>query len=337
MSIVSKISIPMMAIMFIVGCLGNTLIIIFFTWTRGGGTLRRHPYTLFLVHLAVADFIACFVVPIYYIPQDLTGGHWYYGKFLCEYTIFIATGVTMYASCWILFGIIYERYRSLVHPLHRKMTRKYIHLFCFGAWILSFLFHIPYFMATSLTENESGVLQCKSSPASIFKDPTMYIVYYALRLVFQSFLPVMLMVFYFVRITRAISKSTKRHETLGIKRNGKLKYQRQKRSIIRAIKITLTVFSVTISLNNVSHVIRAVMKTYFWEIWHDNLVLQMAVDFFIRFLAINNIIICFIYTGSMRSFRTFVLDVLRCRLSTRHKKSHSTKDEFTRSSVNHQD
>ena len=300
--------------MLILGCLGNTLIIIFFTRTRSGNIMRRHPYTLFFVHLACADLFACIMTPTYYLPQDISHGRWFFGRFLCEYTIFVPTGVAMYASCWILFGVIYERYRSLVHPFRAKIRRKHIHVFCLGAWILSFVFHLPYFMATSLDKDpETGVFVCVSSPSKLFTTNSSIVFYYTLRLVFQSFLPVLLMVYYYFQIHKAMNCSQRRRATLGVKTDISSRLRIQKHSIMRAIRVALIIFSFTIIMNNLGQLTRAVMKSYYQSTWESSFLLRSVVDFFIRFLAINNIVNCIIYAGSMSNFRKFVIDVLRCR------------------------
>eukprot|EP00111_Clytia_hemisphaerica_P011475 TCONS_00033693-protein len=327
-SMVRKLSIPFLVIALTIGCFGNLLIIIFFAWTRGGHNLRRHPYTLFFVHLAVADLFACVLVPVYYLPQDLANGHWPFGEFLCEYTIFIPTGVAMYATCWMLFAIIYERYRSLVHPLKRKMEQKHIHLICFGAWVLSCLLHIPYFMSTSLVPDpkHQNVLKCHSSPSSLFKHSSLNITYFTARLLFQSLIPVTLMVFFYYKIHKAMNGAQRRQNTLGVESTSRTLLHRQKRSIIRAIQIALIIFSVTIILNNVGQLVRAIVIADSQQRWDDSGMLKTIVEFFIRFLGVNNIINCFIYTGSMSNFRRFVFDVLRCRF---RRKSFATPSSET--------
>ena len=312
--------------MLLFGCLGNILIILFFTQRRRGrtaaksgkqGVRRRHPYTLFFVHLACADLFACFFVPLYYIPQDFSNGQWVFGKALCEYTIFVPTGVAMYASCWILFGIIYERHRSLVHPLRVKINRTHVNVFCACAWLLSFVMHVPYLLATSLErDTETGVLKCVSSPSSLFKETwaASVVFYYILRLIFQSLLPVTLMAYYYRGIHNAMCDSSKGHNTsLGIETRVTERLRAQKQSVLRAIRTAFLVFAFTIVMNNMAHLTRAVMQDYYKAVWQNATALRAAVDFFIRFLGINNIINCIIYAGSMASFRKFVTStVLRC-------------------------
>ena len=327
MELIRILSIPTMIIISTIGTVGNLLIITYYGSQRfrylnipNARPRRQKNYHAFLVHLAVADLMACIFIPVYYLPQEING-RWYYGRFLCRYTVFAPTGITVYTSCWILLGIIYERYRSIVHPFKQKISTTLIHLFCTGGWALSVAVHAPYFMATEYRQVGRGVhFICVNN---IMKRLPQYFVvfYFALRLIIQCVLPVVLMTFFYTRILRVINRS-KRFVKMFTLANytttestvdaSVVDHTRKNKAVLNALRNALFIFAVTAILNNMAHVVRAVLSLYFPGFWKRNKAIQMCLEICIRMLFINNVGNCFIYAGTMKDFKKFVLDVLTC-------------------------
>ncbi|XP_066935793.1 rhodopsin, GQ-coupled-like [Clytia hemisphaerica] len=307
-NIIKYISIPSMVILFLMGTIGNIFIIVYY---GSKSKSKRSKYTLFLVHLAITDLIACIFVPVYNLPIELTG-RWYYGRFLCEYTVFAPSGITIYSSCWILFGILYERYRSIVFPLKRRLEGWEIHLFCACTWIVSTIAHVPYFLATHHVRDENtGQYYCLNNVVSQLEIKTI-VSYYIARFIAQALIPVIIMVYFFVQIQKQLSNSnrfitTRSFSTLS------LSAPIRNKAVLKSIRITLIIFSVTVLLNNMAHIVRVVASRYYPKIWKTSIALRMIVEFFIRLLAINNVSNCFVYAGNMKPFRKFVMDVFTCR------------------------
>ena len=288
----------------LLGTAGNLIIIIYY----GFKDKSKRVFTLYLVHLAITDLVASILTPIYYFPYDLTG-YWYYGSFLCKYTIFVGSGVTIYSSCWILFGILYERYRSIVFPLEKKMTRMKIHLFCTGAWVVSITFHAPYFIATFHEETEdSGHYKCVNKIMTHFPR-YIPVIYFIVRLVVQAILPVSLMVFFYIKIQAALMKSNE----IAIKTRNASTALKRSNAILKALRLALIVFAVTAILNNSSHVFRAVTFLYFPSTWGKIGSIKSFVELLIRALAVNNVANCFIYAGTMKDFKKYAVNFLKCK------------------------
>ena len=307
-NIIKYLSIPSMVILFLLGTIGNIFIIVYY---GSKSKSRRGKYTLFLVHLAITDLVACIFVPVYNLPIELTG-HWYYGRFLCKYTIFAPSGITIYSSCWILFGILYERYRSIVFPLKRRLEGWEIHLFCACAWIVSIIAHVPYFMATHHVRNETtGHYQCLNKVVSQLESKSI-VSYYVVRFIMQAFLPVVIMIYFFVRIQKQLSNSNRFVATRSCSTLS-LSAPLRNKAVLKSLRVALIIFSVTVLLNNMAHVLRVIASRYYPKTWLRSTELRMIVEFFIRLLAINNVSNCFVYAGNMKPFRKFVIGVLLCR------------------------
>lgn len=332
------LTIPTMIIISTSGTIGNILIIKYYGTqpsrkrkTADVSHQKTQPrrwktFHVFLVHLAVTDLIACLIIPVYYMPQEING-RWYYGRFLCRYTVFAPTGITVYTSCWILLGIIYERYRSIVHPFKPKISTALIHLFCAGAWALSVLVHVPYFMSIEHRRTASGAhFECVNKIIERLP-PNIVVFYFVLRLVIQCILPVALMIFFYSRIQCVIDRSkrfvkafttTYYTNTDGVIVNASVvQHTKTNKAVLKALRISLLIFIVTATLNNTAHVVRAVLRLYFPHFWEHNKALQICVDICIRLLAINNTANCFVYAGSMKDFRSYILDLFCSKRLTR--------------------
>ena len=338
MDVMPFLSIPTMILITTSGTIGNILIIRYYGTSTSRyrkaaeacqnkqQPRRRKTFHAFLVHLAVTDLTACLFIPLYYIPQEING-RWYYGRFLCRYTVFIPTGVTIYTSCWILLGIIYERYRSIVHPFKPKTTTALIHLFCAGAWMLSVAVHIPYFMSIEYKRAENKTHFVCVNKIVERLPPNIVLLYYVLRLVLQCILPVAVMIFFYSRIQRILDRSNrfvKAFTTTNYANTDKVsvnssveQHTKSNKAVLKALRVSLLIFAVTAMLNNTAHVVKAVLRLYFPRFWEGNRSLQICVEICIRLLAFNNTVNCFVYAGNMKDFKNYILYLFWSKRSRR--------------------
>ena len=288
---------------------------------------RKKPYYLFLVHLAVADLLACTLVPVYNFPIEFTG-YWHYGYFLCRYTRVVPTGVCIYSSCWILFGIIYERYRSIVHPFKRKMSATIIHLICACAWLFSLLIHVPYYMSTGYEQvvskdNVTGKITvnylCFNNMTNVFNG-NFLMPYFVCRVFTQAVLPVALMVFFYSRVQSVVARS---NELVKRSSNGStssdvrslspsIRHARNNKAILRALCAALVIFALTIVPNIIGLIVKTALQLYYPRGWHESALSRLSLEMCIRMLAFSSAANCFVYAGNMTDFRKFLLRVLTC-------------------------
>ncbi|XP_013872260.1 apelin receptor 2, partial [Austrofundulus limnaeus] len=171
---------------FLVGCLGNTLVL----WVylrRGGGrttaSLQRandsdsssprpsHSLTDSLIgSLALADLCFLVTLPLWATYTSL-GYHWPFGQPLCQLSSFL-TALNMYASVFSLSLLSLERYQVLTgrrrcsHNLpHRRTTRALRVLG--GLWLVAGILALPGLLLRSVREVEleeggpGSVLSCQ--------------------------------------------------------------------------------------------------------------------------------------------------------------------------------
>ncbi|KAM3923174.1 C3a anaphylatoxin chemotactic receptor-like [Leptodactylus fuscus] len=129
-----KISFPLYSIIFVLGIIGNGLVI----WIAGF-RMKKTISTVWFLHLAIADFLCCASLP-------LRIGQWYSDYdpsafvTLCILTIFLFT-INMSASVLLLTAMSIDRCVSVMWPFWAKVhrTRRLVRITAGGIWGLSLL------------------------------------------------------------------------------------------------------------------------------------------------------------------------------------------------------
>ncbi|PKU31642.1 c3a anaphylatoxin chemotactic receptor [Limosa lapponica baueri] len=145
----SIVSIAVFIIVFIIGVLGNGLVI----WVAGLKMKRSVNITWFL-NLAVADLMCCLSLPFSIVHLALHE-HWPYGWFLCKVIPSVII-FTMFASVFILVAISIDRCLLVMKPVwcQNHRTVKFVSLLCSGIWILAFIFCCPVLLYRETSTHE---------------------------------------------------------------------------------------------------------------------------------------------------------------------------------------
>lgn len=132
------IALMLYCVAFVLGIPGNAVVIWFtgFKW-------KKTVSTLWLLNLAIADFLFLLFLP-FYISYVAMGFHWPFGTWLCKANSFLAQ-LNMFASVFFLTAISLDRYIHLVHPdiAHRLCTLKNSLLVSLLVWLLASLLGGP--------------------------------------------------------------------------------------------------------------------------------------------------------------------------------------------------
>ncbi|KAM9299486.1 chemerin-like receptor 1 [Gastrophryne carolinensis] len=126
---------------FLLGITGNGLVI-FFTAFR----MKRTVNVVWFLNLAIADFIFTFFLPLS-IAYTVLGFHWPFGKFMCKLNSTV-TLMNLFASIFLLTIISMDRCISVMCPVwsQNHRTPRLASIVAFIAWILAFIFSLPYFI-----------------------------------------------------------------------------------------------------------------------------------------------------------------------------------------------
>ena len=115
---------------FIIGSIGNSLIIVYFVKRQKHGLKKMSSYHFLIIQLAIADLLVSICVPMfnYMAPPNLN-------EFLCKIHHIVVMGLST-VSCVILVVLSYERHRAIVYPFKPKPTKLKIQILCMLIWIL---------------------------------------------------------------------------------------------------------------------------------------------------------------------------------------------------------
>ncbi|XP_004541751.2 C3a anaphylatoxin chemotactic receptor-like [Maylandia zebra] len=142
-------SIVIYCVIFIVGTLGNGLVI-YVT----GFKMQKTVETVWFLNLAIADFL--FTAFLIFSIISLSQSHqWPFGQFMCKLNTFVSV-VNMFASIFTLMVMSLDRYLSIwmVVWAHNKRTVCKAQLICVGIWVIAAVCSTPY--ATFRTVSESN-------------------------------------------------------------------------------------------------------------------------------------------------------------------------------------
>ncbi|XP_077166677.1 galanin receptor type 1-like [Paroedura picta] len=130
-------------LIFLLGMVGNTLVLVVLARLRPGGRPSRSATNIFILNLSIADFsFLIFCVPfqatIYSLPE------WVFGAFFCKWVHYLAMA-TMLVSIFTLVAMSVDRYIAVVHAKRSLCIRskRNAALGVAVIWVLSLLFAIP--------------------------------------------------------------------------------------------------------------------------------------------------------------------------------------------------
>uniref|UniRef100_A0A8D0H7P0 Galanin receptor type 1 n=1 Tax=Sphenodon punctatus TaxID=8508 RepID=A0A8D0H7P0_SPHPU len=130
-------------LIFLLGMVGNTLVLVVLGQIRPGGRPSRSATNIFILNLSIADFsFLLFCVPfqatIYSLPE------WVFGAFFCKWVHYLAMA-TMLVSIFTLVAMSVDRYIAVVHAKHSPCIRskRNATLGVGVIWLLSLLIAIP--------------------------------------------------------------------------------------------------------------------------------------------------------------------------------------------------
>lgn len=152
------VSLLMFGLIFILGVLGNSLVITVLARSKPGQP--RSTTNIFILNLSVADlsyllFCIPFQSTIYMLPT------WVLGAFICKFIHYFFT-VSMLVSIFTLSAMSVDRYVAIVHARKSSSIRVWRHamLGVVLIWILSLVMAAPVAHYQSIVEREDNNTFC---------------------------------------------------------------------------------------------------------------------------------------------------------------------------------
>ncbi|XP_017286675.2 proteinase-activated receptor 2 isoform X2 [Kryptolebias marmoratus] len=128
-------------IVFVVGLPINALAI----WVFLFRTKKRHPSSIYMANLALADLLFVIWLPIK-IEYHFNGNNWIYGEGLCKVLVAFFYG-NMYCSISFITCISLQRYWAVIDPLSQKQRRNCLAVFVsVTIWVVVWFLTIPLYL-----------------------------------------------------------------------------------------------------------------------------------------------------------------------------------------------
>ncbi|XP_009504167.2 G-protein coupled receptor 15 [Phalacrocorax carbo] len=140
---------------FLVGIVGNFILIVALVFKRQ----VRRPIDVFIINLAVSDFIFLITLP-FWVDMEVSDGNWRVGSSLCKASSYVIS-VNMYCSILLLTCMSADRYLAIMHPSIARpvRTRSYSTGLCICVWLLSCCLGVPTLLSREL-KNQYGKTYC---------------------------------------------------------------------------------------------------------------------------------------------------------------------------------
>ena len=285
-----------------IGSSWNMLIIIYFIKTNSKNLRKMSSHHFLIVCLSTSDLFVSIgmTIPMYYYSHSES---WKFGEFGCSIVFPFIKNACPMISTWILVLISFARYRSIVYPLHARISKRKYGLACLLILIFSCLSNIRMFLKTKLKETQD------SSKCSFTGSKNDLLIQITLNYSLDSFIPLAIMlIFYYKMKKRMIAEEKANSFALNDQSR-----QRNRRAL-RIIKGLIFLFTVTVILvrlfiiyfSNLNKYIRntnPLFKKIFNTFYLTKYPLVVMTFYF------NNILNIFIYAKMIPGFRRFLLTV----------------------------
>lgn len=205
---------PLFWIIFILGALGNLMVVWIYTTVRN----RLKTMTdVYLLNLAVADLLFLCMLPFWAV--DATKG-WNFGVTFCK-LVSAVYKINFFSSMFLLTCISVDRYIAIVqvtkaHNLKKKRLF-YSKFACLGVWMLSSLLALPEFIFAQVKPHQSGQDYCSLVYWDNTNNQTKILVL-SLQICMGFCLPLLVMIFCYSVIIRTLlqARNFEKHKALRV-------------------------------------------------------------------------------------------------------------------------
>ena len=275
---------------FVMGCLSNLLIIIYFVKFNSRNLKKISLYHFLIINLAIADL--CASAGVFNNPYNYL---WELGEFTCIFLSPFITSACPMVSCWLLVLISFVRFRSIVYPLRERINKKRCGLCILIIWII---FYVLFF-----------VLYFAISKSDFRANESINIINSSVTHTLDTFLPLAIMLLLY-------NKMKKR---LNIEANGNSfaltdQSRQRNRRALRTIKGLILLFIVTVIPIRVYSVFKLVFANYVQKsrplfFVMGKTVITLSGPLTMPLFYMNFIVNIFIYAKMIPDFRRFLLAV----------------------------
>lgn len=223
------------------------------------GDKARSAGSLYMISLAIADLLILVVnFPIAVIKEQ-SPTRWLLGKEMC-YVLYPLLEMFHAACIWSIVAIAVERYRGIICT--RRQSEKSVKLTITVIWLGSFiLFVTPLLFIITYAETAVGTFCFLDWPSQLF-----FVIYNIMDIILLYVLPLTIISYTYLRITREINASSVLHKRLSksakVRRNDELKRVKQNTRTKKLLTPLVVVFTITMLPINAFRVAVLCLETF---------------------------------------------------------------------------
>lgn len=205
---------PLFWIIFLLGALGNLMVVLIYTTVRNRIKTMTDVY---LLNLAVADLLFLCTLP-FWANEALIG--WNFGVGFCKF-VSAMYKINFFSSMLLLTCISVDRYIAIVQVTKAQNFKKkrlfYSKLACLGVWVVSILLALPEFIFATVKTDPKGRFSCALVFWNNVNNQTKITVL-SLQICVGFCLPLIFMIFCYSVIIRTLlqAKSFEKHKALRV-------------------------------------------------------------------------------------------------------------------------
>lgn len=214
MSFCSQYEPPLFWIIFILGAVGNLLVVWIYTTVRN----RLKTMTdVYLLNLAVADLLFLCTLPFW--AADAIR-EWDFGVALCKMVLAVYK-INFFSSMLLLTCISVDRYISIVQVTKAQNTKKqrlfYSKLICLIVWMVSFLLALPEFIYAKVKTSHHNQSFCTLVYWNNSENRIKILVL-SIQICMGFWLPLMVMIFCYSVVIRTLlqARNFQKHKALRV-------------------------------------------------------------------------------------------------------------------------
>lgn len=198
---VTKLMIVLYAIIFLVGLIGNVMVIVVVLKYKSMNTVTNR----FIACLSASDLLTC-LIAVPFTPVNALGESWIFGEFMCKLVPAVLV-ISVFVSTFTSVVIAIDRYIVIVYPHAPRMTGPVQLVIVAAIWLLSASTAVPIGIFTTMDLRKDGVSHdCHER----WPTPTSVQLYTWLIFALQMFIPGIIIAVCYISIALKLRRQTKK-------------------------------------------------------------------------------------------------------------------------------
>nr|ANO39140.1 NPYR-5 [Schmidtea mediterranea] len=180
-------------LMIIFGVFGNALVVFAVMRYRQLQTARN----VFILNLAISDLCLCIFTQPFNLLRLLVKYHpWTYGDVLCKMSALLQ-GTNVFVSTITITAIALDRFQVIIYPTRSAVQSLEAVLCLCSIWIISCIMASPLLLFSRVYKDHRDYYSCGEDD---FRQKTNKLVYTIISIVFQYFVPILIVSIAYIRI-----------------------------------------------------------------------------------------------------------------------------------------